>query len=44
MSWFKRTPKAKEPQKALPQRYSPATKKMLEEAKKLGPSKSGSNK
>jgi hypothetical protein len=38
MSWFKRKPRLKEPSKpSAPHRTSPATKKMMEEAKKTGP-------
>lgn len=34
MSWFKRSPKVKEPHKQTPHRSSPAAQKMLENAKK----------
>lgn len=45
MSWFKRKPRLKEPVKHLPHhRTSPATEKMAEEAKKLGPAKKSSDK
>lgn len=45
MSWFKRKPRIKEPAKHLPHhRTSPASEKMAEEAKKLGPSKKSSEK
>lgn len=38
MSWFKRKPRIKEPIKHTPpHRSSPASKKMLDEAKKTGP-------
>ena len=40
MSWFRRSPKAKEPPKHLPHHnYSPMTEKKLEEAKEHGPKK-----
>jgi hypothetical protein len=45
MSWFKRKPRIKEPVKHLPHhRTSPASEKMLDEAKKLGPEKTSSKK
>lgn len=45
MSWFKRKPRTKEPVKHLPhRRTSPASEKMAEEAKKLGPLKKSSKK
>jgi hypothetical protein len=45
MSWFKRKPRIKEPAKHLPHhRTSPASEKMLDEAKKLGPEKKSSKK
>jgi len=38
MSWFRRKPKIKEPQKHFPHhRRSPISEKMLEEAKQTGP-------
>ena len=38
MSWFKRSPRAKEPVKHHPSRKSsPASERMLKEAKKAGP-------
>lgn len=39
MSWYKRKPRKNEPHKHVypPHRTSPATEKMLEEAKKTGP-------
>ena len=40
MSWFRRKPKIKEPQKHFPHhRRSPISEKMLEEAKLTGPNK-----
>jgi hypothetical protein len=39
MSWFNRRPKIKEPVRIVHRRRGPATEKILEEAKKLGPSK-----
>lgn len=39
MSWFKRSPRAKEPSKQLPHHSSPMTDKKLEEAKLKGPDK-----
>ena len=44
MSWFKRSPRAKEPQRTTPHKTSPASEKILEEAKKTGPSKPSNNK
>ena len=38
MSWFRRKPKTKEPQKHFPHhRRSPISEKMLEKAKQTGP-------
>jgi hypothetical protein len=38
MSWFKRTPRAKEPVKHQPhRRYSPVAERLLKDAKKTGP-------
>jgi hypothetical protein len=38
MSWFRRKPKTREPQKHFPHhRRSPISEKMLEEAKQSGP-------
>ena len=38
MSWFKRSPRVKEPPKHLPHhRVSPTTERALDEAKELGP-------
>ena len=38
MSWFRRKPRTKEPQKYTPHhRRSPLSEKMLEEAKQTGP-------
>jgi len=40
MSWFNRSPRTKEPTKHIPpHRTSPASEKMLDEAKKTGPEK-----
>ena len=41
MSWFKRKPRKNEPHKIQPPPYhsSPMTEKMMEEAKKIGPTK-----
>lgn len=39
MSWFKRSPKTKEPSRQVPHQISPMTEKRLEEAKQTGPSK-----
>ena len=41
MSWFKRSPRKNEPYKphSQPHHTSPATERMLEEAKKIGPTK-----
>jgi hypothetical protein len=42
MSWFKRAPRRHEPQKPhiyYPPQTTPATQRMLEEAKAAGPSK-----
>jgi hypothetical protein len=45
MSWFKRSPRTKEPIKHTPpHRSSPASEKMLDEAKKTGPDKKSSKK
>jgi len=33
MSWFKRTPRAKEPQKLVPKEPSPMSEKLLKESK-----------
>lgn len=35
MSWFKKTPKTKEPQKKNTHHYSPSTERFLEETKKV---------
>lgn len=44
MSWYRRKPRKNEPQKHVhPHRTSPATEKMLEEAKKTGPVQDKSN-
>lgn len=38
MSWFKRSPRIKEPQRHIPHhRRGPISQKMLEEAKQTGP-------
>jgi hypothetical protein len=37
MSWYNRKPRIKEPPKLSPHHTSPITEKMLDEAKKLGP-------
>jgi hypothetical protein len=34
MSWFKRTPKAREPQRLIPRESSPLTEKLLKESRK----------
>lgn len=34
MSWFKRTPRPREPQKLVPREPSPLTEKLLKESKK----------
>lgn len=39
MSWFKRTPRAKEPPRAQPHRSSPVAERMFQETKKSGPEK-----
>ena len=39
MSWFRHKPKPKNPPVNHPKEYSPASQKMLEEAKKTGPTK-----
>jgi hypothetical protein len=42
MSWFKRSPRRNEPQNTLvfhPPQNTPATERMLEEAKSTGPDK-----
>lgn len=39
MSWFNRRPRIKEPVRPAHHRRGPATEKILEEAKKLGPTK-----
>ena len=45
MSWFNRSPRTKEPTKHTPpHRTSPASEKMLDEAKKTGPDKKSSKK
>jgi hypothetical protein len=44
MSWFNRSPRIKEPTKHIPHRTSPASEKMLDEAKKTGPDKTPSKK
>jgi hypothetical protein len=45
MSWFNRSPRIKEPTKHTPpHRTSPASEKMLDQAKKTGPDKTPSKK
>ena len=45
MSWFNRSPRIKEPTKNIPpHRTSPASEKMLDQAKKTGPDKTPSKK
>jgi hypothetical protein len=39
MSWFKRRPHIKEPEKLHPQRTSPVTEQAQEKAKETGPTK-----
>jgi hypothetical protein len=41
MSWFKRSPRKNEPYKppTIPHHTSPASDKMMEEAKKIGPAR-----
>jgi hypothetical protein len=39
MSWFKRRPHIKEPEKTHPHRTSPATEQAQEKAKEAGPKK-----
>lgn len=36
MSWFKRTPRAKDPAKSSPKKFSPASERSLKEAKLSG--------
>lgn len=36
MSWFKRSPRAKDPAKSSPKKFSPATERSLQEAKLTG--------
>lgn len=43
MSWFKKTPTLKQPQKQQPYRYSPATEKAKEESKLAGPTEKKKN-
>ena len=44
MSWFKRSPRVKEPPKQAKHKYSPMTEKILEEAKEKVREKKTSNK
>ena len=39
MSWFKRSPRVKEPPRPIPHRSSPAAERQLKETKKSGPDK-----